>query len=226
MGNRMMCVTTSRMVVAQGRADHCKSGAPLPPPPTGAGGGGSAAHLHVLVVAQVAFELVPMPLFLSAEGTVGGGYAFALWTLTAKVRLQYRTNDGAYNCSSGTDNNGNQCCFLSKILYPLCGTPIQFHFCNKCGVTPFSCRNDGVTALIPGLRSYLKVLKMLFYPEHFLPKKGDRLCCKLFVKFFHSANLYGSKILKYNKNLVGLLVIGHHSFFPFGSNIWQCWKLT
>lgn len=62
MGNRMMCVTTSRMVVAQGRADHCKSGAPLPPPPTGAGGGGSAAHLHVHMVAQVALELFPMPL--------------------------------------------------------------------------------------------------------------------------------------------------------------------
>jgi hypothetical protein len=79
MGNGMMCATTPKSMVAQGSANHCKSGAPLPPPPTGAGGGGSAAHLHVHVVAQVAFELVPMPLFLSAGGAEGGGYAFALW---------------------------------------------------------------------------------------------------------------------------------------------------
>jgi hypothetical protein len=58
MGNRMMCVTTSRMVVAQGRADHCKSGAPLPPPPKGGGGSGRVACLHGGVVAQAGFDKV------------------------------------------------------------------------------------------------------------------------------------------------------------------------
>jgi hypothetical protein len=83
MGNGMMCATTSKPMVSQGVADTGQTGAPPPPPPTGAMGGGGAPHLTAVVVSQsglsqCGFDLVPMPLFLTAGGTSGGGYAFAL----------------------------------------------------------------------------------------------------------------------------------------------------
>ena len=83
MGNGMMCATTSKPMVSQGVADTGQTGAPPPPPPTGAVGGGGAPHLTAVVVSQSGlsqggFDLVPMPLFLTAGGTSGGGYAFAL----------------------------------------------------------------------------------------------------------------------------------------------------
>ena len=83
MGNGVMCVTTSKSMVAQGSANQPKSGAPLPPPPKGVGGGGSAAHLYAEVVAQDTYQMAPMPLFLSKGWVAAEGYA----SLLCRIRV-------------------------------------------------------------------------------------------------------------------------------------------
>jgi hypothetical protein len=141
MGNGMMCATTSKSMVSQGVANTGQTGAPPPPPPTGVVGGGGAPHLTAVVVSQSGlsqggFDLVPMPLFSFVGGVAGGGYAFALWMLSAEIGRKSSTQNSSDNCSKCSDRSGNQSCFFGEIacvfMCVFCGSAIQFHLRHAC----------------------------------------------------------------------------------------------
>jgi hypothetical protein len=82
------------------------------------------------------FRLVPMPPFRLARGGVGGGYAFALWMLSAEIGRKSSTQNSSDNCSKCSDRSGNQSCFFGEIACVLmcvfCGSAIQFHLRHAC----------------------------------------------------------------------------------------------
>ena len=87
MGQRMNCVTTPKIKVTHGDANHSNKVASPPPPPTGAVGGSGAPQPLLEVVTQIgawkriadfAFHLVPMPGTPWVGGFGGRGSSFAL----------------------------------------------------------------------------------------------------------------------------------------------------
>jgi len=60
MGQFMICATTPKSMVAQGSANHLKTGAPLPPSPKGGEVVVAQRYLHRFVVAQHSFSALAM----------------------------------------------------------------------------------------------------------------------------------------------------------------------
>lgn len=80
-------------------------------------------------------DLVPMPPFLSGQGTGGRGHAFALCGLTAKLPGEHRTHNCPYDSGQSANNCCDPRCFFRKAFGLNCGTAVQFHLSHACSVS-------------------------------------------------------------------------------------------
>jgi hypothetical protein len=86
-------------------------------------------------------DMVPMPLFLSAGGVAGGGYAFALCNLTAKVFIYHRTYNrsgyGSYRPSSHRKVVAKLDEFNRAILRVVLCSKVKFSLSERICLSPF-----------------------------------------------------------------------------------------